>query len=114
MFISSAITMVVILGSPNSLNSRRDSSRMRSRVRRGAFWSMAEGGCFFSRKHNTETGTDERRRRWHQAALAALFFAAGLRAAGFFAAGLTALFFAATAFLAAGLAAGALPPRAAT
>jgi hypothetical protein len=32
-----------MFGSPNSLNSRSDNSRIRSRVRRGAFWSMEAG-----------------------------------------------------------------------
>src|ERR1035437_9576712 len=41
MFISSAITVVVIFGSPNSLNKRNDNSRIRSRVRRGALRCMA-------------------------------------------------------------------------
>src|ERR1700756_1994763 len=48
------MTVVVIFGSPNSLNRRRDNSRMRSRVRRGAFCSIAGDLCLFSCKHNTD------------------------------------------------------------
>jgi hypothetical protein len=40
MFISSEISVVLTFGSPKSLNSRYDSSRMRSRVRRGGLRSM--------------------------------------------------------------------------
>ena len=48
------MTVVVMFGSPNSFNGRNDNSRMRSRVRRGAFGSMAGGSCFLCRKHTTE------------------------------------------------------------
>src|SRR6187455_2819268 len=41
MFISSAIALVVTFGSPISLNIRSDSARIRSRVRRGVFFSIS-------------------------------------------------------------------------
>src|SRR5512139_29148 len=44
MFISSEISVVLTFGSPKSLNSRSERSRMRSRVRRGGLRSMVFGG----------------------------------------------------------------------